>query len=136
MARTKFSELRDQVVAKPGATERMAVLRAETLEEIRLYELRHGEAISQAELAGRLDVTQGAWLSSTKTSAAFQFTWAETPRPDRVTLVIASMDVVDNNVIRLQGEAAGAKQNADGATDEVRRLRRIRYLSVCATDSA
>ena len=28
--------------------------------EIRLYELRHGEAISQAELAGRLDVTQGA----------------------------------------------------------------------------
>ena len=46
------------------------------------------------------------------------------------------MDVVDNNVIRLQGEAAGAKQNADGATDEVRRLRRIRYLSVCATDSA
>lgn len=32
----------------------------ETLEEVRLDELRHGEAISQAELAGRLDVTQGA----------------------------------------------------------------------------
>ena len=60
MARTKFSELRDTVVAKPGAVERLAGLRAETLEEIRLYELRHGEAISQAELAGRLDVTQGA----------------------------------------------------------------------------
>jgi len=60
MARTKFSELRDQVEAKPGAAERMAALRADTLEEIRLYELRHGEAISQAELAGRLDVTQGA----------------------------------------------------------------------------
>ena len=60
MARTKFSELRDQVDAKPGAAERMAALRADTLEEIRLYELRHGEAISQAELAGRLDVTQGA----------------------------------------------------------------------------
>ena len=60
MARTKFSELRDQVVAKPGATERLAELRADTLEEIRLYELRHGEAISQAALAGRLDVTQGA----------------------------------------------------------------------------
>jgi DNA-binding Xre family transcriptional regulator len=60
MARSKFSELRDQVTAKPGATERMAGLRAETLEEIRLYELRHGEAISQAKLAGRLDVTQGA----------------------------------------------------------------------------
>ena len=60
MARTKFSELRDAVVAKPGATERLAALRVETLEEIRLYELRHGEAISQVELAGRLDVTQGA----------------------------------------------------------------------------
>ncbi len=60
MARTKFSELSDKVVAKPGAPERMAVLRAGTLEEIRLFELRHGEAISQAELAGRLDVTQGA----------------------------------------------------------------------------
>ena len=60
MARTKCSELRDAVVAKPGATERLAELRAETMEEIRLYELRHGEAISQVELAGRLDVTQGA----------------------------------------------------------------------------
>ena len=60
MARTKFCELRDAVVAKPGAAERLAGLRADTLDEIRLYELRHGEAISQAELAGRLDVTQGA----------------------------------------------------------------------------
>jgi len=51
MARTKFSQLRDAVVAKPGAVERLAGLRVETLEEIRLYELRHGEAISQAELA-------------------------------------------------------------------------------------
>ena len=38
----------------------LAGLRAETLEENRLYELRHGEAISQAELAGRLDVRQRA----------------------------------------------------------------------------
>lgn len=60
MARSKFSELRDAVVAKPGASERQAGLRDETLEEIRLYELRHAEAVSQAELAGRLDVTQGA----------------------------------------------------------------------------
>jgi len=60
MARTKFSGLREAVVAEPGAPERLAGLRAETLDEIRLYELRHGEAISQAELAGRLDVTQGA----------------------------------------------------------------------------
>ena len=60
MTRTKFSELRDEMAAKHGAAERLALLRAETLEEIRLYELRHGEAVSQAELAGRLDVTQGA----------------------------------------------------------------------------
>ena len=60
MARTKFSELRDAVVAKPGAADRLAGLRAETMDEIRLYELRHAEAVSQAELAGGLDVTQGA----------------------------------------------------------------------------
>ena len=59
MARTKFSELRDGVVPKPGANERLAAWRVETLEETRLCELRHGEAISQAELAGRLDVAQG-----------------------------------------------------------------------------
>ncbi|MGA3220580.1 MAG: XRE family transcriptional regulator [Acidimicrobiales bacterium] len=60
MARTKFSELRELVEARPGARERLAAKRAETLEEVRLYELRHAEAVSQAELAGRLDVTQGA----------------------------------------------------------------------------
>ena len=60
MARTKFSELREAVVAKPGASERLTELRRETLEEIELYELRHREAISQVELAGRLEVTQGA----------------------------------------------------------------------------
>jgi DNA-binding transcriptional regulator YiaG len=60
MARTKFSELRKDVEARPGAAERLAAKRAETLEEIQLYELRHREAVSQVELAGRLDVTQGA----------------------------------------------------------------------------
>jgi DNA-binding Xre family transcriptional regulator len=60
MARTKFSELRKHVEARPGAAGRLAAKRAETLEEIRLYELRHAEAVSQIDLAGRLDVTQGA----------------------------------------------------------------------------
>jgi DNA-binding XRE family transcriptional regulator len=60
MARKNFNELHRQVMARPGAKERLAALRAETLEEIRLYELRHVEAISQVDLAGRLDVTQGA----------------------------------------------------------------------------
>ena len=58
--RRKFSELRDQVLARPGATERLERARAATLDEIRLYELRHAEALSQAELAGRLDITQSA----------------------------------------------------------------------------
>lgn len=60
MVRTKFTTLRDEVAAKPGAPQRLAALREETLEEIRLYEVRHREAVSQAELAGRIDVTQGA----------------------------------------------------------------------------
>lgn len=60
MARTKFTKLREEVVARPGATERLTQARAGTLEEIRLYELRHREAVSQATLAGRLEVTQGA----------------------------------------------------------------------------
>lgn len=60
MAHRKFSDLRRQVEARPGAEARLAAKRAETLEEIRLYELRHTQAVSQAELAGRLEVTQGA----------------------------------------------------------------------------
>src|SRR3990170_257067 len=60
MARTKFAKLREEVRGRPGAVDRLANARAETLEEIRLYELRHREAVSQATLAGRLEVTQGA----------------------------------------------------------------------------
>jgi DNA-binding Xre family transcriptional regulator len=60
MTHTNFSELRRQVRARPGATDRLAAARAHTLAEIRLYELRHAQAISQAELAGRLEVTRGA----------------------------------------------------------------------------
>ena len=60
MARTKFADLRKEVDGRPGASERLAAKRVETLEELRLYELRHAEAVSQAELAGRLEVTQGA----------------------------------------------------------------------------
>ena len=58
--RTKWSKLRDELMAKPGAEAALAKARNDSLEEIRLYELRHAEAVSQAELAGRLEVTQGA----------------------------------------------------------------------------
>lgn len=57
---TKFSKLRGELDATPGAKAKLAGAREQTLEEIRLYELRHGEAVSQVELAGRLEVTQGA----------------------------------------------------------------------------
>jgi DNA-binding transcriptional regulator YiaG len=57
---TKWSKLRDELMAKPGSEAAVARARQESLEEIRLYELRHAEAVSQAELAGRLEVTQGA----------------------------------------------------------------------------
>ncbi|MBN9611502.1 MAG: hypothetical protein BGO26_15425 [Actinobacteria bacterium 69-20] len=60
MARTNFSDLRRDVRARPGAAERLAAKRVETLEEIRLHELRRSKAVSQAELAGRLEITQGA----------------------------------------------------------------------------
>lgn len=60
MPRTKFSTLRDEIAAREGAADRIAALRVEALDELRLFELRHREAVSQAELAGRLDVTQGA----------------------------------------------------------------------------
>jgi DNA-binding Xre family transcriptional regulator len=57
---TKFSHLLDELQAEPGVAEKLAAERAATLEEIRLFEVRHRAAVSQVELAGRLDVTQGA----------------------------------------------------------------------------
>jgi hypothetical protein len=60
MARTKLSDLRKQVEARLSARHRLAAKLTETLEEIRLYEYLHAEGLSEAELAGRLGVTQGA----------------------------------------------------------------------------
>jgi DNA-binding Xre family transcriptional regulator len=57
---TKWSELRDELRSKPGAEGAIAAAREQSLEELRLYELRHAEAVSQVELAGRLEITQGA----------------------------------------------------------------------------
>jgi hypothetical protein len=58
--RTKWNELRGELRSKPGAEDAIARAREESAEELRLYELRHAEAVSQVELAGRLEVTQGA----------------------------------------------------------------------------
>ncbi len=57
---TKWSTLRDELRSKPGAAESIAAAQERSLEELRLYELRHAEAVSQVELAGRLEITQGA----------------------------------------------------------------------------
>ena len=58
--RTKWSKLRDELDAKPGAERAIARAREQAVEGMRLYELRHAEAVSQVEMAGRLEVTQGA----------------------------------------------------------------------------
>jgi Helix-turn-helix domain len=55
-----WSKLRDELVARPGAAEAIERARVASDEEIRLYALRHGEAVSQATIAGRLELTQGA----------------------------------------------------------------------------
>ena len=57
---TKWSKLREEMLVRPGAVEALERSRIESAEEIRLYELRHAEAISQATIAGRLELTQGA----------------------------------------------------------------------------
>ena len=53
-----FKVLHDQVVARPGAAERVAQHRAAALAEIGLYQLRVDSQLSQMDLAERLDVTQ------------------------------------------------------------------------------
>src|SRR5690606_19215002 len=55
-----YSQLHDRVAARPGAAERLAALRKETLAEIGLYELRRALDLSQTELAAELGITQSA----------------------------------------------------------------------------
>lgn len=55
-----YRRLHEQVTARPGAAERLAALRAETLAEIGLYELRKALERSQTELAAELNISQSA----------------------------------------------------------------------------
>ena len=59
MARN-YRDLHEQVVARPGAPERLAALREATVAEIGLYELRRARNRSQAELAVNLGSSQPA----------------------------------------------------------------------------
>ena len=55
-----YRELHDRVARRPGATERLAALRRDTLAEIGLYELRRSLERSQADLATELGISQPA----------------------------------------------------------------------------
>ena len=55
-----YRDLRDQIIAHPGAAERLAALREDTLAEIGLYELRRALERSQADLAASLSISQSA----------------------------------------------------------------------------
>ena len=56
----RYQQLRDQVVARPGAAERLASLREETLAEIDLFDLRRALDLSQTDVAEGLGVSQAA----------------------------------------------------------------------------
>lgn len=55
-----YSGLHQEVVARPGAGDRLAALREETLAEIGLYELRRALERSQTDLAAELGISQSA----------------------------------------------------------------------------
>jgi DNA-binding XRE family transcriptional regulator len=55
-----YQHLHDQVVARPGANERLDSLREETLDEIGLFELRRALDMSQTDVAEALDISQAA----------------------------------------------------------------------------
>jgi len=55
-----YNKLHDEVLSRPGAPDRLAVLREVTLAEIGLHELRRALHQSQTELATTLGMSQSA----------------------------------------------------------------------------
>lgn len=55
-----YTALHDKVAARKGAAERLAALRADTLAEIGLYELRRSLDRSQTDVAASLGISQSA----------------------------------------------------------------------------
>lgn len=55
-----YRQLHEKVAARPGAGQRLAALRDETLAEIGLHELRRAIGRSQTDLAAELEITQSA----------------------------------------------------------------------------
>lgn len=60
MAKKNFRVLEKQVLARPGAAERITRLKQENLVDIALHDLRRRRTLSQQELAERLHVRQPA----------------------------------------------------------------------------
>ena len=58
--RNNYRQLHEQVIARPGAAERLAALRQDTLAEIGLHEIRRQLDWSQSELAIELGISQAA----------------------------------------------------------------------------
>ena len=56
----RYQELHEKVAARPGAPERLAALRQDTLAGIGLYELRRSLERSQTDLAAELGISQPA----------------------------------------------------------------------------
>ncbi len=55
-----YRELHDRVAARPGAADRLAALRLDTLAEVGLHELRRSLERSQTDLAAELGISQPA----------------------------------------------------------------------------
>lgn len=55
-----YQHLHEQVVARPGAVDRLAALREDTLDEIGLFELRRALGMSQTDVADGLATSQAA----------------------------------------------------------------------------
>ncbi|WP_420432264.1 helix-turn-helix domain-containing protein [Candidatus Poriferisocius sp.] len=55
-----YHQLHKQVITRPGAVERLAELRKETLAEIELQEIRGVLKLSQTDLAEAMGITQSA----------------------------------------------------------------------------
>jgi DNA-binding XRE family transcriptional regulator len=55
-----YRHLHDRVTARPGADDRLAALREETLGEIGLFELRKALDLSQTDVAKGLSISQAA----------------------------------------------------------------------------
>lgn len=60
MPTSSYRKLHEQVIGRPGAAERLAELREETLAEVGLYELRKVVDQSQVQMAAMLEISQSA----------------------------------------------------------------------------